>query len=159
MRSSTRQEWDSLWARVDRGGPEDCWLWAGPVDSRGYGHLRFRGKTTRAHRAAWILERGDIPAGVGHHGICVLHQCDNKLCCNPNHHFLGTHADNMADMRAKQRRKGRCIHTANGRAKLTVEQVEAIRSDIRGKRVIAKDYGVSPAQIQRIRTGKQWGQG
>nr|WP_296201707.1 hypothetical protein [uncultured Hyphomicrobium sp.] len=62
----------------------------------------------------------------------------------------------MADMKAKGRRKAVNAASANGRAKLTPEQVQAIRADTRGKRTIAKDYGISPAQAQRVRLGVQW---
>jgi hypothetical protein len=135
----------------------DCLIWTGAVDSRGYGHLSVRGKIKRAHRYAFEEAIGPIPRGVGQHGICVMHACDRKLCCNPAHLSLGTHADNMADMQAKGRRKGKNAGAENGRAKLTAAQVEAIRQDARGKRVIAKAYGISPAQAQRIRLGQQWG--
>jgi len=69
---------------------------------------------------------------------------------------IGSQADNMADMKARGRRKGIGAGVTNGRAKLSPEQVIAIRADTRGKRVIAPEYGVSPAQVQRIRSGKQW---
>jgi hypothetical protein len=86
----------------------------------------------------------------------VMHTCDNRLCCNPDHLRLGSHSDNMADMKAKGRRKRIATGSANGRAKLTLEQVVAIRMDTRGKRAIAPDYGISPAQVQRIRKGTHW---
>lgn len=72
------------------------------------------------------------------------------------HLQLGNHETNMADMREKGRRKQINTGQANGRAKLTVEQVRAIRTDLRGKRAIALEYGISPAQAQRIRNRQQW---
>jgi hypothetical protein len=135
---------------------DECWQWTGAVDSRGYGHTRHEGRNWRAHRLAWVEAHGPIPAGEGHHGTVVMHTCDNRLCINPAHLRLGTHAENMADMRDKGRRKGIGTGETNGRAKLAPEQVEAIRADTRGKRTIAPDYGISPAQVQRIRRGLQW---
>ena len=132
-----------------------CVEWSGPVDTRGYGHLSWRGRLTRAHRVAYEFAFGPIP-DWDEHRVMVRHSCDNRVCCNPDHLQLGTHADNMADMKTRGRRKGIGAGADNGRAKLTVEQVMAIRSDVRGKRVIAKDYGISPAQAQRVRLGKQW---
>jgi len=85
-----------------------------------------------------------------------MHKCDNRLCCRPDHLVIGSHGDNMADMRSKGRRKDVNAGEQNGRAKLTAEQVALIRVDTRGKRTIAKDYGISPAQAQRIRLGQQW---
>lgn len=146
---------ESFWSRLTHQA-NGCWEWAGPKDSRGYGHLAWNGKNARAHRVAYELQHGEIPRGSGHHGTVIMHLCDNKLCCNPEHLKPGTHADNMADMKAKGRRKRVNSGERNGRAKLTPEQVIAIRADKRGKRTIAKDYGISPAQAQRVRLGKQW---
>lgn len=151
MRTKTQ-----FWKNVDQSGYSACWDWLGGADTRGYGHLKWNGKVTRAHRIAYELANGVIPNGEGHHGTVVMHSCDNRLCCNPAHLIIGTHSDNMADMAAKGRRKGIGTGADNGRAKLTVDQVSAIRSDKRGKRAIAPEYGISPAQVQRIRNGEQW---
>lgn len=145
-----------FWNKVNRASEDECWLWTGAVDTRGYGNMNCDGRTKRSHRIAWELAHGPIPPGVGHHGTVVMHTCDNRICCNPAHLKLGDHSANMADMREKGRRKQINAGQANGRAKLTPEQVHAIRLDKRGKRTIAKDYGISPAQAQRIRNGQQW---
>lgn len=145
-----------FWSKVNRLSDDECWLWMASVDTRGYGQISCDGVAKRAHRIAWELAHGPILEGVGHHGTVVMHKCDNRLCCNPAHLQLGNHEANMADMREKGRRKQINTGQANGRAKLTVEQVRAIRADLRGKRVIALEYGISPAQAQRIRNGQQW---
>lgn len=77
-----------------------CFLWLGGV-SKGYGMTRFRGRHEAAHRVAWRVFIGDIPAG-----LFVLHRCDNPLCVNPQHLFLGTHTENVRDMIAKGRDRG-----------------------------------------------------
>jgi len=75
-----------------------CWEWAGHRNLKGYGSA-WDGKTmTRAHRVAYRVFVGAIPEG-----LFVLHRCDNPPCCNPEHLFLGTHLDNMEDMRNKGR--------------------------------------------------------
>ena len=74
------------------------WLeWTGGTN-RGYGAAWYRRRYWKAHRLMWRLMHGAIPAG-----IFVLHKCDNPLCCNPGHLFLGTHSDNMRDSVAKGR--------------------------------------------------------
>jgi hypothetical protein len=146
---------DRFWSRVNMGG-DGCWRWTGAVDTRGYGSVRIGGKLHRAHRVAYVLSFGAIPEGTGHHGTVIMHTCDDRLCCNPAHLRIGSHVANMADMKAKSRRKGIGSGADNGRAKLTPEQVTAIRQDARSQRTIAKDYGISPAQARRVRLGLQW---
>lgn len=81
-----------------------CWEWQGNTDAGGYGRVsvgnggRFTKTTLSTHRMAWIGFKGEIPDGLH-----VLHQCDNRICCNPDHLFLGTHQDNMRDMLNKGR--------------------------------------------------------
>lgn len=75
-----------------------CQIWTGCIGRDGYGQFRINGKIEGAHRASWMLANGPIP-----HGLHVLHHCDVPPCINPIHLFLGTHADNMADMLRKRR--------------------------------------------------------
>lgn len=100
---------------------------------------------------SWQLFRSPIPPGLH-----VLHRCDNPPCINPYHLFLGTHLDNMRDMAAKGRsRPGEAHHNA----KLTKEQVIAIRARVQAGEVqidIARETGLSTAQISKIATGKSW---
>lgn len=78
-----------------------CWLWLGAIGDRGYGRFFFEGKNATASRVTWTLNRGRIP-----NGLQALHRCDNRLCVNPDHLFLGTNQDNMADKIAKGRQMG-----------------------------------------------------
>lgn len=94
---------ERFWEKVDRRGPDDCWLWTASL-SAGYGQIGLGGKdggNGHAHRVAWELSRGPIPVGLN-----VLHRCDVPACCNPRHLFLGTLRDNTVDMYAKGRAAG-----------------------------------------------------
>ncbi len=87
-----------FWDKVVKS--DECWEWQGAHDPRGYGFIGAPGggKNLLAHRVSWELHNGAIPQGR-----YVLHRCDNPRCVRPDHLFLGTHADNMADRQAKGR--------------------------------------------------------
>lgn len=131
----------------------DCWLWTGPIfRHRGcYGCFTMRRAgyvQARAHRVSWELHQG--PLRPEQH---VLHSCDNPLCVNPNHLFLGDQSSNMKDKVAKNRQNRGHTH---GRRKLTESQAIAIRDDKRPQSVIAKEYGISVATVSNIQCGYSW---
>ncbi len=132
---------------------DGCWEFQGYCTPKGYGTLS-RGAREEgvvfAHRAAWEIANGSIP-----HGMNVLHKCDNPPCCNPAHLFLGTQAQNMADMVAKGR-ESYVRGEDNGMAKLTWEKAQAIRTDPRPQREIAKEYGVHQMTISKVKRGETW---
>ena len=84
---------ERFWAKVQRGEPDACWPWLGWVGPSGHGRTTFGSSSILASRKAWILTHGRPPLG-----LCVNHRCDNALCCNPSHMYLGTRSDNMRDM-------------------------------------------------------------
>lgn len=133
--------------------PNGCWLWTACRNTPGYGSFKFEGHMWRAHRFSYELNVGSIPEGIH-----VLHKCDVPACVNPDHLFLGTHNDNMAD-KVKKNRQAKGMKNEgekNGSAKLTPNKVLAIKSDTRFHRVIAADYGVSSVAISNIKSGKSW---
>ncbi len=143
-----------FWSKVNQ--TSDCWLWTGAKLQSGYGSFRFHRAARLAHRVAWELVKGPLPPWTGQRtGVCVLHRCDNMLCVNPDHLFLGTQADNMADRGAKGRHP-RLHGESHGGAKLTESQVAAIRSDPRPQGELAAIYGVHKAHIGHIRRGDVW---
>ena len=97
---------DRFWNKVDRRSFSECWPWTASLDSRGYGHIWWEGKLRTASRVSWMINKGPVPPGRH-----VLHRCDNLICVNPNHLFVGSHEDNMADMAQKGRRRGGVYET------------------------------------------------
>jgi hypothetical protein len=93
---SLRDRFEQKFARIPFAG---CWLWTGAGGR--YGSFMLNGRRRDAHRAAWELYCGAIPAGT-----CVLHKCDVPMCVNPGHLFLGSHRDNTLDMINKGRHGG-----------------------------------------------------
>lgn len=146
----TQDETRSRFASKFRVTPS-CWEWSGVRDRRGYGKFWDGLTHAKAHRASYRLYVGPIE-----NGMHVLHRCDNPACVNPNHLFLGTHADNMED----KTRKGRSIGAHAGEnhhfARLTPDAVLAIRAEMRPYRLIAADYGISMSYVGDIRRGIAW---
>ena len=129
-----------------------CWLWTGYRTADGYGMANLQGKRGAAHRIAWMLFRGEIPAAM-----FVCHTCDIPACVNPDHLFLGTPAMNAADARRKGRiRQGERISAA----KLTTVQVQQVLALLAEDRMymteVARQFGVCVSTISGIRSGRLW---
>ena len=138
--------------------PDDCIEWTRSRNDDGYGHRwdPAQKKVVLAHRFA-MAERVGWPELEGK---SVMHTCDNPPCINPDHLRIGTHAENMADMTAKGRRwmggrNGNDSNLARGAAhylaKVTAEQVTAIRADTRRQADIAADYGITQSTVSKIK--------
>ncbi len=147
---------DKFWEKVNKLGPNDCWEWGGYIEQDGYGRLSYKGERHwLAHRVAWLLTNGEIPEGM-----CVLHECDNPPCVNPNHLFLGTYADNAADRDNKGRGKLPGIKgEQHWRSKLTVEDVIEIRSMLsNGCKLahVAGIFDIAQSTASQIKTRQRW---
>lgn len=128
-----------------------CWLWIAARTNAGYGQFRIPlRRTIKAHRASWMIYRGEIPEG---HFLC--HRCDVPACVNPDHLFLGTPLDNTRDCKAKGR-MNKALGEMSGQSKLTEADVLAIRASAEGPNAAANRYGVSYSAIYRIRARKVW---
>lgn len=133
-----------LWDKVDVGGPGECWLWTGAKNKDGYGSVGMgNGKTELAHRAVWLELVGSIPAGK-----YVLHTCDNPSCVRPDHLWLGTQADNVADCARKGRRNQSRIRKLTPNQRLAIAMAYANGNITQDK--LASLYGVSQATISYI---------
>lgn len=142
-----------IWKKVEPVTESGCWLWTGAVDKhKGHGRTYWKEKVQLSHRVFFEAKHGKIPDGM-----CVCHKCDVPSCVNPDHLFVGTVADNNADMRRKGRASGnRTNGERHHRAKFTDEQAIKIRSDPRGSSEIAREYGVHHSTIFYLKSGKNW---
>lgn len=125
----------------------ECWIWRGTVSKDGYGKLKRGKKTLRAHRVSVVLSGREIPPRM-----CACHRCDVRLCVNPNHLWVGTNDENMADMVAKKR-------AVNVSKKLTEEMVLWLRKTLPPKsevREISKRIGVSVSTLMKAISGESW---
>ena len=167
----TSQDLTRFQKKVQKGKPDDCWEWKAARRSDGYGKFFLSGHELRAHRVAWRIAFGPIPAG-----LLVCHHCDQHSCQNPRHFFLGTQADNMRDMDRKGRRSPpphffgddhpSRRHPENvargersGSAKLTEKQVRTIRhraAEGESKHALAREYNVTRPSIQAIARRESW---
>jgi hypothetical protein len=139
-----------FWSRIEVRKQSQCWPWRYGTNESGYGEFRCEGGEDRgaAHRIAYTITKGDIPAG-----LIVRHSCDNPLCCNPDHLEIGTHQDNVADRVSRNRS---AIGEDNGRAKLSEEDVRRIRRSPLSNETLARTFKVDPSTIKAVRTGDTW---
>ena len=114
-----------------------------------YGHIEYKRKTYLAHRISWELHNGEIPKGM-----CICHVCDNPLCINPNHLFLGTYLDNVRDMITK----GRAKHGQRKTPKVTpliAHEIRALHKLGIPHKIIAEKFNISRPMVSMVANNKR----
>ena len=132
---------------------DQCWEWSGPTFHAGYGQMWFDLKTMNASRVSWLIHNGPIE-----NNLWVLHKCDNPVCTNPNHLYLGTCKDNVQDM-IKKGRRNIAYGSQRSHSKLCENIVKEIKSLLLGGVLLsnlATKYKVSISAISAIKTGRIW---
>lgn len=152
---SHEQTAESFWNRIDVRSLDECWPWLGSTNNTGYGTASWHGRLHTAHRiAAWLLgliHQPEAPTDRTGDGF-ILHQCDNRICCNPTHWKVGTYTENIIESYKRGRRtqpKGE-YHV---NAKLSNEQAEEIRAAYKDgiyQKELASKYNISKACISLI---------
>jgi hypothetical protein len=140
---------DVFWEKVNK--TDTCWLWLSTTNQYGYGIFLVNKKSLRAHRYAYQLTKGEIPANM-----VILHTCDNPVCVNPSHLKLGTKDDNNKDSKNKMRN---AFGEKNGHAKLTMQQTIEIRASTEKQSVLVAKYNVNQSTISRIKSGTRRAKG
>lgn len=154
-----------FFSHVDKGADNGCWNWTGAVNGSiknpGYGVFSIKHKLVGAHRFSYSLLVGDIP-----NGLFVCHSCDNRLCVNPTHLWVGTARENTQDCIAKGRfasgryRYSRTTGISRGQSKLCSDDVNWIKLNYKKgfirQKDIAKKYSVDQRTISRIVRGESY---
>lgn len=156
--------YEDLLQRCKLNPQSGCLEWQGYVrraakgNAYGYGELGYKGKKVSAHVLAYELVHGPVPKDPTlERKLCVCHKCDNRICCNVDHLFVGTIQDNMADRESKGRG---IIGERVARATLTEHQVVEIKKLLLREfspSSISEIYGVGPAAVYHIKTRHSWG--
>ena len=141
----TQKNLDRFWAKVNKNGPNGCWVWTGWT-MEGYGRLTDseEGKEVGAHRFSYKIHKGD-PTGLN-----VCHTCDNTVCVNPDHLFLGTQRDNVKDMVNKQRQRDASI--TDQQCKELIKEFKELGPGI-SKKPLAAKYNTSLQNVYYIAKG------
>lgn len=154
--ANRRNKPEDIWKKIEQRGADECWPWIAS-HSKGYGAFRYGDKQYKAHRVIYAITNGGIDWSAPDSNYAkgfVLHTCDNSLCCNPKHLYLGDIWDNMRD-KVERKRQSRLRTTAV----FTLEQAATIRSELnegKTRRELAEKYGVAYSVIKDIKRGRTY---
>lgn len=144
---------ERFWRYVDRAAPTSCWRWVGAGSSGGYGRLWDSrvGRAVFAHRLSYEIHFFTPPRDKE-----VCHRCDNKLCVNPAHLFLGTHQDNMRDLKAKDRNPHGETHPKAVLSDSLVLEIRRLVASGTSARSLALRLGLHPTHVSQVASGRLW---
>ena len=144
---------DRFKAKLSKPDKNGCILWKGWKNNHGYGKFSIGKKYKFAHRMAYELFVSTIPIDLQ-----VLHKCDVRDCCNIDHLYVGTHADNMRDVSERNRHNN--VGSKNGHAKLNEKDAlyikEALRLKTKTCAQLARDFNTSESCMHDIKHGRSW---
>lgn len=153
-----------FWEKVAIGQFDDCWPWCAAIDREtGYGAFSFsksarlflpfekKGNAIAAHRVAFFLHTGSINPALN-----ICHTCDNRPCCNYDHLFEGTQADNMHDMHDKGRGARGETHGMAKISEAVAKEVSCLRNTGMSGIAVGRRLGLEPAHVSMIYTGRIW---
>ena len=149
-----------MWEKVDKKGIDECWPWIGQITEKGYGRARFNGGRYYAHRIIfWLQNPGLIelnaPKIDRDTSGFLLHKCDNPICCNPSHLFVGSQLDNIKDRDSKGRHAD-FAGDKNPNSKFDMEQVLEMREQNKNGKsamLLSKEHNVSYSCMKRLLRG------
>ncbi len=144
---------ERFWSKVNllEPTPKGCWLWTAAIDTPGYGAFIINGKKRNSHRIAYELTYGPIDRNMD-----IMHKCDVRLCCNPDHLVAGTRLQNVQDAQLKNRL---ACGTNVGSSKINEPMVRMIRHFALlglGQAEIAKISGLNRKIIHDVVKGNTW---
>lgn len=143
-----------FWSKVSVSDIDDCWIWNGSLNNKGYGTFNVDGASELSNRVVWLLAFGEWPT------LFALHHCDNPKCVNPNHLFLGTHIDNARDRESKGRGGGYLfrgkLHFHAALSEVDIPIIRKLISEGVRNRLIGLQFGVTCGAIASIANHRSW---